>query len=347
MQEDIRKILEYGVMAPSGDNSQPWKFSIENEKEISIYLDPNADNPILNYKLSGTLMAHGALFENIEIAAKEFGYNPEISLFPDNSNTSLVAKIILQKDNHLKKDSLFDFIEKRHTNRRSYHKKKKLGDTEILSLQKESKNKLILVTNKEEKDRLAKVASYMERIALETKELHSLFFKDIFFDKDKNERGENGLYIKTLEVPPPIQLLFRKLKSWSFTQKLNKIGFSKFASKGNRSIYSSSSAIGLLTIDKLTSKSCIETGRVMQRIWLRATKLGLSMQPITGITFLIERYMENNLTYVSDEHRKLIAEAANVLAKNSNNKNVLFMFRIGKSKKPTDVSRRKEPLIIV
>ena len=347
MQEDIKKILKYGVMAPSGDNSQPWEFKINNGNEISVYLEPDADNPILNYKLSGTLMAHAALLENIEIASKELGYYPKFELFPDSSNGNLVAKILLQKNQNIEKDSLFIRISERHTNRKSYDKKRKLNDTEILDLQKESGNKLILVTNKKRKKKLAKIASYMETIALETEELHSLFFKDIFFDKDKNERGEKGLYIKTLEVPPPIQLLFRKLKSWSFTQKLNKIGFSKFASKGNRSIYSSSSAIGLLTIDKLTSKSCIETGRVMQRIWLRATKLGLSMQPITGITFLIERYMENNLTYVSDEHRKLIAEAANVLAKNSNNKNVLFMFRIGKSKKPTDVSRRKEPLIIV
>ena len=347
MQEDIKKILEYGVMAPSGDNSQPWEFKLSNNNEILVYLDPKADNPILNYKLSGTLMAHGALLENIEIASREFGYNSKIELFPDKSDRNMVAKISLKKYNNLDKDALFTYIPKRHTNRKPYNKKRKLSEYEISLIQKESDGKLILATNSEDIEKLSRIASYMEKIALETKELHELFFKDIFFDKEKNEKGDRGLYIKTLEVPPPVQLLFKKLRSWKFTNTINKIGFSGFASKGNRKLYNSSSAIGLITIDTLTPESCIAAGRIMQRTWLRATQLGLSIQPVTGITFLVERYMENNLTYVSNEHRELIAEAANVLAENSNNKNTLFMFRIGEAKTPTDVSGRKEPIIIV
>jgi len=30
MLEDIKKILDIAVWAPSGDNSQPWKFVVKN-----------------------------------------------------------------------------------------------------------------------------------------------------------------------------------------------------------------------------------------------------------------------------------------------------------------------------
>lgn len=31
VSEDIRKILEVAVNAPSGDNSQPWRFEVEKD----------------------------------------------------------------------------------------------------------------------------------------------------------------------------------------------------------------------------------------------------------------------------------------------------------------------------
>ena len=60
----------------------------------------------------------------------------------------------------------------------------------------------------------------MERVALETPALHKLFFGGILWSREENNSGKGGLYIKTLEVPPPIRLLFRLLKHWSFYKNI-------------------------------------------------------------------------------------------------------------------------------
>ena len=65
-QKEIQLLLEAGAKAPSGDNSQPWSFHVENNC-ITIKMISTRDNPFLNFEQSGTLLACGAVIENIVI----------------------------------------------------------------------------------------------------------------------------------------------------------------------------------------------------------------------------------------------------------------------------------------
>lgn len=63
--EDIKKILEAAVQAPSGDNSQPWRFEIrDRDGEIRIFNIPERDKSLYNYGQMASCVAHGALIEN-------------------------------------------------------------------------------------------------------------------------------------------------------------------------------------------------------------------------------------------------------------------------------------------
>ena len=48
IREDIKKILEYAIWAPSGDNSQPWRFEAEND-QIRVFNVPERDTSLYNY----------------------------------------------------------------------------------------------------------------------------------------------------------------------------------------------------------------------------------------------------------------------------------------------------------
>ena len=71
MEETIKKIINYAVWAPSGDNSQPWKFSLKGN-QVSIFNLPEKDNPFLNFEQKGSYIAHGSLLENMNIIASNF-----------------------------------------------------------------------------------------------------------------------------------------------------------------------------------------------------------------------------------------------------------------------------------
>ena len=126
MNKDLlKKIIEYGIQAPSGDNSQPWNFVITEDNKINIYNIPDRDNPILNIHEGGSMMSHGSVITNIRIASDRFGYKAKINYFPDNLDKNLISEISftqINSDDHLYKPSLFDCIYKRCTNRNFYQK---------------------------------------------------------------------------------------------------------------------------------------------------------------------------------------------------------------------------------
>ncbi|MBL7045324.1 MAG: hypothetical protein ISR98_01860, partial [Parcubacteria group bacterium] len=200
---------------------------------------------------------------------------------------------------------------------------------------------------KEDKKVIGSAASTMERVALETPAIHKLFFGGILWDKDDNEKGVMGLFIKSLELPPPIRLAFRFLKYWTIINILNKIGFSKLAAKGNASTYAKSSALYTIVINQDSPESFINAGRVSQRVWLNATKLGLSVQPVTGILFIARKVLAQNTEVFKDKHISLIKEANNKIKSifKTENQTMAMMFRIGFANKPSARSFRTSPNI--
>src|SRR5664279_1324790 len=120
METELRDIIRYGTWAPSGDNSQPWHFKIQGDK-ILVYIYPNKDNPILNWKLSGTYIATGALIENMVIAATHYGFDTNVTFLPEKNDVDCVAKMVFSKIN-LVENPLFPYIKSRGTNRKPYNK---------------------------------------------------------------------------------------------------------------------------------------------------------------------------------------------------------------------------------
>jgi len=119
--QDLTKILELGVRAPSGDNSQPWKFIFDGEN-LTILNLKEKDNEVLNYKQAGSYVAHGGLIENIVIAAASLGFKAEVKLFPEGEASDAIATLNFQSaDKRI--DPLFNSINKCATNRRVYENK--------------------------------------------------------------------------------------------------------------------------------------------------------------------------------------------------------------------------------
>lgn len=289
----IKKIISAGVCAPSGDNSQPWRFRVKGDI-IESYNLPEKDNPIFNYKQRGSHVAHGALLENMIIAAAEFGYTTKVDLFPDATNPSFISRLTLKKD-VVDKDILYSSISKRSINRKKYSdtlltsdQKKNLLDT----VQEIGGGKIYLVDDPEKKKIFGTAVSQNETVMLENEHLHNYFFRDVRWTEKEELEHKNGLYLKTMELPPPAVLIFKILSNWKRAVLLNKIGISKFIAKQNAVGYSSGSVVGLITVSSLgTPEEFILAGRLMERLWLKAGKLGLSFHPITGISYLMMRVL--------------------------------------------------------
>ena len=146
-----------------------------------------------------------------------------------------------------KNEPLYPAIAKRTTNRKPY-KKTPLTIDQQATLVDAGENfgnncRFILVEDDERRKKLAKLASMNEKIIFGNELLHSFFFGQINWTKEEDEKNSIGFYIKTLELPPPIETIFKIIKKWSVMRLLNKFGFSSFVAGANSSIYAYSSAI--------------------------------------------------------------------------------------------------------
>jgi len=349
MKKILEEILDKAAYAPSGDNSQPWWFTI-GENNIDVHLVPGRDNPILNFRLSGSYFAHGALIRNIEILASAHQFRTETTLLPDPEDSNFVARIHFYKDATIRKDPLTLAITDRCTNRKPYASKPIPRDfiTEIRNIgERIQSGKLLLIEDKAKIVSVANSLVVMERTALETKAVHQLFFDTIVWTKEEEAAKEKGLHIKTLELPTPIQGLFRIIRHWNIANALNHIGLSRLAAKGNAKAYATAPLMGVIAMQGSSTEDYIRAGMAFQEIWLTATARGVALHPVAGLLYLTQRILSNEECPWSEKHSLRIIDAYKNIQTNfeTGNTTLAMLFRAGYAEEPTARAGKRPPVI--
>jgi len=341
----IQSIIEEAVHAPSGDNSQPWRFEVRGN-EIDIYNLVGRDATLFNFKNRGDFLAHGALIENIGIVAEHFGCEATVTMFPEQGRNDHTATVRLERVADKKENGLFKVIRERATNRKTY-KAYTLTEEEkqnIGQMRGVGGEEIRLADGREEVSKLASIVSLNERLLLENKHIHDFLFSIIRWT-DEEEKGKPGMHVKTLELAPPQRFAFRRFKSWKFVECANKIGASKFIAKENAKVYASSSAIGAIIMKGDAPKDFMQAGRLLERMWLTLTDRGLSLQPVTAVAYLAQRIKAGDASELSVEHQELIKKADKETREilGIGDEAIAMVFRIGKADKPSGRAFKLSP----
>ena len=293
------------------------------------------------------MVAHGALIENMVIAASSLGYRSRIDIFPDSRDTRLTAKVVFEKDAP-KQEPLYAAIWERATNRKVYKNEPLTAEQKNrITGTAKGEGKLILIEDEESKKRVGRAVATNEIVMLENKPLHDYFFGDIRWTDKEELEEKSGLYLKTMELAPPQIAVFKALSSWPVAKILNSFGMAKFIAKENSKSYSSGAAMGVITVPD-RDEAFIGVGRLMQRIWLEATAMGLSMHLITGVIYLIQRVIVGEDKDFSAKHVSILKKAYGDIKDSFGVKDetIAMLFRIGDGGKPSGRSSRLEPVIL-
>lgn len=350
MNQDLRNILEIAVHAPSGHNYQPWQFLIQGNT-IHIHNIPERDTTLFNFRQRGSFIAHGALIENIIIAARTHGYAAQVKLFPDLHNPNLIASVVFEPTPSKTNEPLYEYIRTRSTNRKPY---------KVLPLQKHHREDLLktptevadgeirLIEDRTLLESLAEILTLNEMLVLQNFHMHQSLFPHILWNAKEDQERKLGLYLKTFELPPPGRVMFRLLQHWPITKQLAKLGLPKIVAKQNKKLYASSSAIGVILLKDEANQDFITGGRIMQRMWLKSTKNGLSVQPVTGLLYLAQRVLSDDQKYFTNKEKKLIIDAYERIKNVFQIKNEVMMmiFRIGYGDQPSARAQKLAPQFI-
>ena len=348
MQNDIEKIIKDGCLAPSGENCQPWKFAVK-ENTIRVHNLPEADRSLYNSKQKGTYVAHGALIENMALSAAQSGYETSVELFPSPNEPDLVSVMVLKRSSP-KLDPLYPYLEKRCTNRKDFTGAKLTDDQKIALIAAASEagaGELRLVDDEASLKKLGSALAVNEKIIFENKLLHDFFYEHILWEENEQHKA-GGFYIKTLEFLPHQLKGVKLFKNWGVLGVMNKlVGASKMIVKENAEKYARSGTLGAIVMNGDANKDFVNAGRAVQRTWLAAAKLGLSMHPCTGVVFFNEQIKDGGAANFSKEHLALIASSYQDIVSvfGANSKTIPMLWRIGFADPPTARAMRMSPFI--
>ena len=340
--EIAQQIVEAGTLAPSGDNMQPWVATWRGET-LHLSIDPARDQSLYNFKYRASLIALGAMIENIVIAARQFGLDTEIAFSPDGE--WLLAAALRFHHRGGPQDALFGSIARRCTNRKPYYARP--VSREVLeqlrgSLPDDGLSTLQLIETEEDRRIVAKAASVNDRLLFEIRQLHDGLFDCVRWTAKEAQETGDGLYAKTLELGATGPG-FRAMRSWPMVRIANLMGASRTAPFHSYRTFLRSPVFGFLRMQGVSRELFVEGGRRMQRVWLTITSLGLSFQPMVGVLYLLP-YLRSNAVALDPPQRALLVKAETSLKRVisiDEGTAPILLFRFGYSEPPSATSLRR------
>lgn len=338
----IEKVLDMARWAPSGDNTQVWRFELIDATSAWIHGSDTRDEVVYDINGRPSQIALGALLETVIIAASTIEYHAEIEQTSPERDTSnsrnTCFKVRLHYDSSIKSSPLATSIALRSVQRRA------LRTTQISAQHKDTLASALgpgfSVKWLEGRQTRLKVATLLfksARIRLTMPEAYrvhrSVIEWNTRFSEDKVPDQAIGM------DPVGLKMMRWGLRSWQRVQMLNRYFAGTWLPRIQLD-WIPGMACGahfLICTDKpaQTIADFIHIGRALQRFWLTATHLGIQLQPeMTPLIFANyvhndQRFSEipeiwNQAIRLEQETRKLFGEAPL--------KHAGFMGRIGYGK---------------
>lgn len=118
MESIAEQLIPFALRAPSGHNTQPWQFSV-NQDSVRIFPDLSRRLPVVDPDDHALFISLGCALENLIVAAAHQGLAASVESFPaDEPETCLRVRLSESADDNT--DALFRAIPERQTNRGTY-----------------------------------------------------------------------------------------------------------------------------------------------------------------------------------------------------------------------------------
>lgn len=116
--EHLHRILDLARWAPSGDNTQPWRFEILGDEHILVHGFDTRSHVVYDLDGHASQLAVGGLIETIAIAATGEGRQVHISRRPGTPDDHLLIDVRFEQNALLAQDPLIPSVTERVVQRR-------------------------------------------------------------------------------------------------------------------------------------------------------------------------------------------------------------------------------------
>jgi sulfur-carrier protein adenylyltransferase/sulfurtransferase len=331
----VEQILDVARWAPSGDNTQPWRFKISGTYQLAVHGFDTRDHCVYDLDGHPSQMSLGALLENIRIAAKAHGLRAMETRRLGSPDTAPVFDIEFVPDTTLGADPLVAHITSRSVQRRAM-------DTRLLTNEEKAvleeavgaDYRIVWLQGLGPKLQVARLMFTNAKLRLTMPEAYRVH-RDVI---EWNARfSEDRIPDQALGADPlTTRLMQWVMGSWQRVQFFNRFLAGTWAPRIQMDfIPSLACGAHCIIAAKHPAQSIddyINAGRAMQRFWLTATLRGLQLQPeMTPLIFA--RYIRKQVRFSTNDNLLLLAQVAGqkleALVGEETSQTAVFMARIG------------------
>src|SRR4029450_13498576 len=90
IEQQVRHLLRYAILAPSTRNTQPWRFAVQTNT-VGLFADLERRQPVSDPERRALYISVGVPLANPLVAAEHRGFRHEVTYFPQYGNDEFVA----------------------------------------------------------------------------------------------------------------------------------------------------------------------------------------------------------------------------------------------------------------
>lgn len=275
-ERDVRRrALAWAMLAPNPHNMQPWLVDLREPDVVTLHVDRTRLLPQTDPFSRQITIGHGAFLELLSIAASAEGYRAEITPYPMGMDDSRpVARVRFLRVSSLKADPLFAQIPRRRTTRIAFDGRPPSAD-HLAALRTACDLPLSFAVEPARVEALRKLAIAGSELEMSIPRTHKESIDVVRLGAAEIARHRDGI-----SLTGPMMWALRHVGIMTHAKAMTPgtmawNGGRDYALKG----YASAAGFGWFSTDDNTRATQIAAGRAYARLNLKATELGIAMQP--------------------------------------------------------------------
>lgn len=260
----LESLVQYGALAPSSHNTQPWTFAVSGD-EIRVFVDHDRWVRIADPDQRELYVSAGCALENLLVAAAHRGYKARVSYASEDREDGLAAIARFERGGKAadRRRPLFDVLRTRQTNRRRYNGRPLVRDavTRLQGAVHDDGVQLWLITDAETSGRI----EHLLRLAERTRFSDPAFRRELGNSMGSGASG-NGW-----------------LRATAGRLVVQHLDVGRSAARREVARLRSAPTLGVLTSLGNDRGAQVRVGQAFERLALTATLLGVAVQPMSAL----------------------------------------------------------------
>ena len=330
---EIEEILNLARWAPSGDNSQPWRFHVVDPETVRVTIRHEPGNVYEYRDGEPTWLTAGILVETARIAAT--GWQRSLQCQPENPDRPEVLLLRFPRSASVQIDPLLSFLTLRSVDRRAF-RFRRLQQHEKAALLASVGDDVQLDWSEDlgARWRFARLTAAATGIRLRCPEAFPVHRRIIDWD---HALSPEGIPSRAVGLPTAVLPLMRlAMGSWERARWMNRLD-GTLSAQFHLDLLPGLATSAWFVMRRPRSNAAatpmelIRIGGAIQRFWLTAARLGLAIQPTlapigfshygeSGTRFSSESGLATRAEHLASSFRRVLGAGTNEVA---------FMGRIG------------------